>query len=65
MKILDVVVKKDFPTPDRYTGIKYKAGTRLKITDARFREIQRSGDYVEVVKAAETAKPAEAKKESK
>lgn len=55
MKILDVVVKEDFSAPDRYTGIKYKKGTKLKITDARYREIKRSGDFVEVVK--QTADP--------
>lgn len=61
MKILDVVVKNDFPAPDRYTGIKYKKGTTLKITEDRYREIKRSGDYVEVVK--QTAEPT--KKENK
>jgi len=49
MRKLKVVVKKAFP--DRYTGIKHKAGDRLTITEDRFREIQRSGDYVEIEKA--------------
>lgn len=56
MKDLKVKVKKDFL--ERYTGIKRKAGEELTITDARYREIQRSGDYVEVIKepAAEVKK---------
>lgn len=48
MKKIEVIVKKDFT--DKYTGQKRKAGEKHVITDARFREIQRSGDYVEVVK---------------
>lgn len=55
MKKLQVKVKKEFL--DRYTGIKHKAGETMTITDARFREIQRSGDgYVEVVKEAAEVK---------
>ncbi len=54
MKKLKVKVKKDFL--DRYTGLKRKAGTTFECTDARFREIQRSGDYVEVVKPSEEKK---------
>lgn len=49
MKKIKVVVKKAFL--DKYTGIKHKEGASLEITDARLREIKRSGDYVEVVKA--------------
>lgn len=49
MKTLQVTVKKEFT--DRYTGQKRKVGEKLTITDARYREIKRSGDYVEVVKA--------------
>lgn len=48
MKQIKVVVKKEFL--DRYTGKTHKPGENLKITDARFMEIKRSGDYVEVVK---------------
>lgn len=47
---VEVVVKKDFR--DRYSGTMHKPGEKLKITDARLREIRRSGDYVEVVKPA-------------
>lgn len=58
MKKIQVAVKKAFL--DRYTGIKHKAGDKLTITDARFMEIKRSGDYVEVVKQkAETPKKEE------
>lgn len=56
MKKLNVIVKKEFL--DRYTGKMNKVNDKLTITDARLREIRRSGAYVEVVKA-------EAKKESK
>ena len=48
MKNIRVAVKKEFV--DRYTGIKHKAGDKITVTDARLREIRRSGDYVEVVK---------------
>ena len=59
MKKINVVVKKAFL--DRYTGTKRKEGEKLTITDARYREIKRSGNYVEIEKA-----PAEdAKKEEK
>lgn len=55
MKKINVVVKKAFL--DRYTGTKRKEGEKLTITDARYREIKRSGDYVEIDKApAEDAK---------
>lgn len=50
MKKVNVVVKKPFL--DRYTGIKHKPGAKLEITEARFREIQRSGDFAEIVKEA-------------
>lgn len=49
MKTLKVKVLKPFV--DRYTGQKRKAGDVIEITDARFREIKRSGAYVEAVKA--------------
>lgn len=48
MKKINVVVKKEFL--DRYTGIIHKPGDKLIITDERFREIKRSGDYVEAEK---------------
>ena len=49
MKKINVIVKKDFF--DRYTGLKHVAGKKMTISDARLREIKRSGAYVEVVKA--------------
>ena len=49
-KKIIVVVKKQFL--DRYTGKTHKPGETLTITDARYREIKRSGDYVEVKKEA-------------
>lgn len=48
MKKINVVVKKQFT--DRRTGLIRKPGEKLNITDERFREIKRSGDYVEIVK---------------
>ena len=48
-KMLKVTVKTEFI--DRYTGVTHKPGETLEVTDARYREIQRSGDYVEVEKA--------------
>ena len=61
MKTLNVKVKKEFR--DRYTGKINKVNTPLKVTDDRYREINRSGDYVEVVK--DEPKKSESKKESK
>ena len=49
MKKFNVIVKKAFL--DRYTGIKRKEGDRLTITEERFLEIRRSGNYVEIEKA--------------
>ena len=46
MKKLNVTVKKEFL--DRYTGKIHKPGDKLILTDARVREIKRSGDFVEV-----------------
>ena len=51
MKKIKVVVKKKFT--DRYTGIVHKPGDKLTVSEVRFREILRSGDYV----AKETAAP--------
>ena len=48
MKKVKIVVKKAFL--DRYTGIIRKPGDTLTVTDARFREIKRSGPYAEAVK---------------
>ena len=52
MKTVKVVVKNEFT--DRYTGLKHKPGEKLDVTEARYREIQRSGDYVAVDKPAAT-----------
>lgn len=49
MKKIIVVVKKEFL--DRYTGKNHKPGETLTVTEDRFREIRRSGDYVEIRKA--------------
>lgn len=46
MKNLKVVVKKAFT--DRYTGLKHKAGETLTVSEKRYREIKRSGEYVEI-----------------
>lgn len=54
MKTLNVKVKKEFR--DRHTGKINKVNSPLKITEDRYREIMRSGDYVEVVKG-EPKKP--------
>ena len=51
MKEIKVVVKKKFL--DKYTGISHKPGDKLTVSEVRFREILRSGDYV----AQETAVP--------
>lgn len=51
MKKIKVVVKKKFL--DRHTGIFRKPGDKLTVSEVRFREILRSGDYV----AKETAAP--------
>lgn len=61
MKKISVAVKKKFR--DRFTGKTHKPGEKLTISDQRFREIKRSGDYVELETAAKTAdKPVELKK---
>lgn len=48
MNNINVVVKKDFL--DRCTGKMNKAGDKLTIREDRYREILRSGDFVEVAK---------------
>lgn len=55
MKKINVIVKKDFVC--RYTGKKCKSGDRLTISDERFREMKRSGDFVEIVKAPVNTEP--------
>ena len=52
-KKFNVVVKKRFL--DRYTGTYRKPGEKMTISEARLREIRRSGDYVEVEPATTTA----------
>lgn len=54
MKNIEVKVKKEFL--DRRTGKKRKVGEKFTVTDARLREIKRSGDFVEIVKATEPKK---------
>ena len=46
-KKLKVVVKKDFI--DRHTGLKRKRGDYFSVSEERYREIKRSGEYVEIV----------------
>lgn len=60
MKNVNVIVKKEFL--DRYTGKINKVNDKLTVREDRYREILRSGNYVEAVKA-ETKKAD--KKESK
>lgn len=60
MKNVNVIVKKNFL--DRYTGKMRKVNDKFTVKEDRYREILRSGDYVEAV--AEAKKP-EVKKESK
>ena len=47
--VVEVVVAKEFR--DRYSGKTHKPGEKLKITDARRREILRSGEYVQLAPA--------------
>lgn len=42
---MKVIVKSEFS--DKYTGVLYKPGDVLEITDERFTEIQGVGDFVE------------------
>lgn len=53
-KMVKVTVKKSFL--DRYTGITHKQGDVLTVSDSRYREIQHSGDFVEVMKEKAVAK---------
>lgn len=55
MKKVNVIVKRDFVC--RYTGKKRKSGDRLTISDERFREMKRSGDFVEIVKNPVNVEP--------
>lgn len=48
MNMIKVKVKKEFR--DKYTGLIKKPGDTMTISDVRKREIQRSGDYIEIVK---------------
>lgn len=54
MKTIEVKAKREFR--DRITGKKHKVGEKFTVTDARLREIKRSGDFVEIVKATEPKK---------
>lgn len=56
MKNVKVIVKKRFL--DRYTGVFHNPGDKLTISEERYREIKRSGDYITVEKEIkETVKP--------
>lgn len=59
MKQVHVTVTKAFR--DRYSGKQHPTGEKLTISDARYREIKRCGDYVQVVKPA-AAPPAKENK---
>ena len=52
MKEIKVIVKRKFL--DKYTGISHKPGDKLTVSEVRYREILRSGDYI----TEETGKPA-------
>lgn len=54
MKKIKVTVKKEFL--DRYAGIKRKPGDVFEVSEGRYFEIKRSGDYVEAVKEKAVAK---------
>lgn len=56
-KLHKVIVKKAFR--DRYTGITYKEGDRLTLSDDRYLEIKRSGNYVAIEKAPAKAEKAD------
>ena len=49
MKKHNVIVKKAFR--DRYTGITHKEGDKLTLSDDRYLEIRRAGNYVEIENA--------------
>ena len=51
MRTINVVVEKEFR--DKYTGKLRKPGEKFTVTDSRYREIKRSGDYVRYVKTIE------------
>ena len=57
MKKFNVIVKKAFL--DRYTGIKHKEGDKLTLSEERYLEIRRSGNYVEIEKAPAKAEKAD------
>ena len=63
MKKINVIVKKKFL--DRYTGIFRKPGEKMTISEDRFREILRSGEYVEKENTANGATPKAATNEIK
>lgn len=60
MKKIKVTVKKRFLDGD--TGLIRKPGDKMTITEDRFLEIKRKGDYVEAVKDTATAPKTEIKK---
>ena len=67
MKKIRVIVRKKFV--DKYTGLTHKPGDKLTVSEVRFREIQRAGDYVvtEIVAApkSDAATPEKVTNETK
>lgn len=63
MKKFNVIVKKKFL--DRHSGIYRKPGEKLTISEDRFREILRSGEYVEKENAVNGSTPKTATNEIK
>lgn len=57
MKKLKVKVKKPFL--DKYTGLTLQSGKIIEVTEARYYEIKRSGDLIEVVEDETAAKAKE------
>lgn len=53
MKTFKVIVKKSFR--DKHSGVFHRVGKELTLSENRFREIQRCGDYVEIKEAANAA----------
>lgn len=60
MKKFNVVVKKKFL--DGSTGLYRKVDDKMTITEKRYIEIKRKGDFVEIVKDNATAPKTEIKK---
>jgi len=59
MKTVKVIVKEDFR--DKYSGVIHKKDKPLEISDERYREIKRAGNFVEAIKETTKTEKAEAK----